>query len=127
MLRPTAALAFVGPMVIGALAVVVLAVVAAALLLPRLLRGELGALREQAASELTARHADVDGRLEGGVETMDRRLSELDSKVDRRLASAQQTTTQIHERLGEMTKATAEINDRAKELGRLEQALRPPK
>src|SRR5262249_60296732 len=55
-LRPTTALPFVGPMVIGALILVVLAVAAAALLLPRLLRGELGALRAQAASELTARH-----------------------------------------------------------------------
>jgi DNA recombination protein RmuC len=114
-------------MVIGALILVVLAVAAAALLLPRLLRGELGALRAQAASELTARNADVDRRLQAVVETMDRRLSELDTKVDRRLANAQQTTTQIHERLGEMTKATAEINERAKELGRLEHALRPPK
>src|SRR6266550_1165738 len=30
-------------------------------------------------------------------------------------------------RLGEVTKATAEMIDRAKDLGRLEQALRPPK
>src|SRR5262249_58121743 len=77
-LRPTTALPFVGPMVIGALILVVLAVAAAALLLPRLLRGELGALRAQAASELTARNADVDRRLKAGVETMDRRPSEPD-------------------------------------------------
>ena len=39
----------------------------------------------------------------------------------------QTATTQIHERLGEVTKATAEMIERAKDLGRLEQALRPPK
>jgi len=126
-LRPTPALAFVGPVVIGALIVVVLVVLAAAVLLPRLLRGELGVLREHAAQELSARNADVDRRLQAVVETMDRRLSELDTKVDRRLDSAQQTSARIHERLGEVTKATAEMNERAKELGRLEQALRPPK
>src|SRR5581483_9258822 len=115
-LRPTRALAFVGPMVIGALILLVLVVVAAAALLPRMLRGELGALREHAAQELSARNADVDRRLQSVVETMDRRLD-----------SAQQTSARIHERLGEVTKATAEMNERAKELGRLEQALRPPK
>lgn len=103
-------------MVIGALILVALALAAAAVLVPRLLRGEL-----------SARNADVDRRLQHVVETMDRRLSELDTKVDRRLETAQQTTARIHERLGEMTRATAEINERAKDLGRLEQALRPPK
>jgi DNA recombination protein RmuC len=116
-------------MVVTALILVVLvvAVAAAVVLVPRLLRGELGELREQTASELTARNAEVDRRLLGVIETMDRRLSELDTKVDRRLATAGQTTTQIHERLGEVTKATGEMIDRAKDLGRLEQALRPPK
>ena len=118
-------------MVIAALVLVLLvivaAVVAAVVLLPRLLRGELGSLREQTGVELTSRNAEVDRRLQGVIETMDRRLSELDTKVDRRLATAGQTTTQIHERLGEVTKATAEMIDRAKDLGRLEQALRPPK
>jgi len=116
-------------MVVTALILVLLvaALAAAVVLLPRLLRGELGALREQTAVELTARNAEVDRRLVGVIETMDRRLSELDTKVDRRLATAGQTTSQIHERLGEVTKATAEMIDRAKDLGRLEQALRPPK
>ena len=115
-------------MVITLLVLVVLALLGAfVLLLPRLLRVELGALRNQASAELAARNADVDRRLDAVVETMDRRLGELDTKVDRRLATAGQTTTQIHERLGEVTKATAEMIDRAKELGRLEQALRPPK
>ncbi len=115
-----------------ALVIVVLLLVAvtvgiAAVLLPRTLRGELGALREQTAGELTARNAEVDRRLQGVIETMDRRLAALDTKIDGRLATASQTTTQIHERLGEVTQATAEMIERAKELGRLEQALRPPK
>ena len=115
-------------MVIALLILVVLALLAAlVVVLPNLLRGEFGVLRDQASTELAARNADVDRSLQAVVETMDRRLSELDTKVDRRLATAGQTTTQIHERLGEVTKATAEMIDRAKELGRLEQALRPPK
>lgn len=112
-------------------AVVIVLVVAlaaaAAVLLPRLLRSELGAMREQSAHELTARNADVDRRLQGVIETMDRRLAALDTKIDGRLATAGQTTTQIHERLGEVTQATAEMIERAKDLARLEQALRPPK
>jgi DNA recombination protein RmuC len=115
-------------MVVVVLIVLVLAALGAAtLLLPRLLRGELGALREQAARELSARNADVDRRLEGVIETMDRRLAALDTKIDARLATAGETTTQIHERLGVVSQATAEMIERAKELSRLEQALRPPK
>ena len=115
-------------MVVALLAVLVLAVLAVGVvLLPRLLRGELGTLRDETARELTARNADVDRRLDGVIETMDRRLGELDSKVDRRLENAGKTTAQIHERLGEMTKATAEVIERTKELGKLEQVLRPPK
>jgi DNA recombination protein RmuC len=115
-------------MLIALLIVLVLAAVAAlAVLLPRALRGELGQLREQATNELAARNADIDRRLQAVVETMDRRLGELDTKVDRRLETAGKTTTQIAERIGEMTKATSELNERTKELGRLEHALRPPK
>lgn len=118
-------------MVIVALILVVLvvafAVAAGIVVLTRILRGELGAMREQTATELTSRNADVDRRLQGVIETMDRRLGELDTKVDRRLETSGKTTTQIHERLGEVTKATAEMIERAKDLGRLEQALRPPK
>jgi DNA recombination protein RmuC len=115
-------------MVVIVLALVLLAALAAgAVFLPRLLRGELGALREQAAHELAARNADVDRRLEGVIETMDRRLTALDTRIDARLATAGEATTQIHERLGVVTQATAEMIERAKELSRLEHALRPPK
>lgn len=105
-------------MVVLALTAVLLlaAGAAVAVLLPRLLRGELG-----------ARNAEVDRRLQGMEQTLSTRLTELDQKVDRRLETSGKTTNQIHERLGEVTKATEEMIARAKDLGRLEQALRPPK
>jgi len=93
-------------MVVVALALLVVAVFAVGLVLfPRVLR-ELGTLRDATTRELTARNADVDRRLEGVIETMDRRLGELDTKVDRRLETAGKTTTQIHERLGEVSAPT---------------------
>jgi len=78
-------------------------------------------------SELGLRSSDVDRRLADVVETMDRRLGDLDTKVDRRLESASKTTEKIHERLGEVGKATNQMLERANDLARLEQALRPPK
>jgi DNA recombination protein RmuC len=98
-----------------------------ALWLARVLRAELAGLRTDSGSQLADRNAEVDRRLQAIVETMDRRLSELDSKVDRRLESASRTTSDIHERLGKVGEATAQMLERAKDLGRLEQALRPPK
>ncbi len=115
---------------VGLVAILVLVVAAfgaAAVLLPRLLRGELGALREQTASELSARNAEVELRLQGMEQTLNTRLTELDTKVDGRLAATTKTTSQIHERLGEVTKATETMIARAQDLARLEQALRPPK
>lgn len=115
-------------MIVGLIAVVVLAALGAgALLLPRLLRGELGALREQTASDLSQRNAEVELRLQGMEQTLNTRLTELDTKVDGRLEASTKTTTQIHERLGEVTKATETMIARAQDLARLEQALRPPK
>jgi DNA recombination protein RmuC len=115
-------------MMVGLLIVLVLvALAAAAVLLPRLLRGELGALRELTAHELTARNSQVELRLQGMENTLNARLTELDTKVDGRLAATTQTATQIHERLGEVTKATETMIARAQDLARLEQALRPPK
>jgi DNA recombination protein RmuC len=91
--------------------------------LARLLRD----LRADWNGQLAERTAEVDRRLQGVTETMDRRLGELDSKVDRRLESATQTTNKIHERLGKVDEATTQMLERAKDLARLEQALRPPK
>jgi DNA recombination protein RmuC len=73
------------------------------------------------------RARELDQRLQAIVEVMDRRLGELDSKVDRRLESASRTTHEIHERLGKLGEATVQMNERVKDLARLEQALKPPK
>src|SRR5881397_819052 len=108
--------------------VLVAALVAGGLgLLVRVVRGDLESLRRESSAQLTERTGEVERRLQGMNETMDRRLAELDTKVDRRLATASETTTRIHERLGKVDEATAQMLERAKDLARLEQALRPPK
>jgi DNA recombination protein RmuC len=104
----------------------------------RFLREELGRMRAESAAtlaelnvestkQLAERTAEVDRRLMAVNETMDRRLSDLDTKVDRRLETASQTSSKIHERLGKVDEATGQMLERAKELARLEHALRPPK
>jgi DNA recombination protein RmuC len=107
-----------------ALALIVLGAVAAlAYWLPRALADS----QVDAAGQLAERNAAMERRLQGLNETMDRRLAELDTKVDRRLESASKTTTQVHERLVKLDEANAQMLERAKELSRLEHALRPPK
>jgi DNA recombination protein RmuC len=104
-------------MIVGLLiGLVLVALGAAAVLLPRLIRHQLEALAEGTARQLGERNAE-----------MDRRLADVTETLDRRLASSGKTANQIHERLGQVTTVMAEVNERAKDLGRLEQALRPPK
>ena len=91
------------------------------------LRREFTSFRVDSNTHLAERNAEVDRRLQAVVETMDRRLSALDTKVDRRLESASETTAKIHDRLGKVDEATTQMLERAKDLARLEQALRPPK
>src|SRR4051794_1755637 len=81
------------PMVVGLLIgfLVLAAVGAAAVFLPRLIRGELGTLREQTANDLSARNAEVDRRLAGLEQTLSSRLTELDQRVDTRLAASATT------------------------------------
>jgi len=110
-----------------ALVLILAAVAGGVFLLGRLARDELAALRKDSAAQLAERTADVDRRLAGMAETFDRRLGQLDVKVDRRLESAQKTSSQIHERLGKVDSAATQMLERAKDLSRLEQALRPPK
>ena len=112
--------------------VVILLVLAAALAagavwLVRVLRAELTSLRAEAADRLVERNAEIDRRLAGMTETMDRRFGDFDAKVDRRFTSDSETSTRIHERLGRLEQATAQMNERARDLAKLEQALRPPK
>src|SRR6266540_6241930 len=111
----------VGALLIGALLVAALAAAG------WWLAGQLRSLRTDSGAQLTERNAEVERRLQGLIETMDRRLAQLDTKVDRRLESASQTTNKIHERLGKVDEATTQMLERAKDLARLEQALRPPK
>ena len=87
----------------------------------------LSMLRIDSAAQLAERNAEMERRLQGLNETMDRRLAQLDRKVDHRLESASKTTTQVHERLVKLDEANAQMLERAKELSRLEHALRPPK
>jgi DNA recombination protein RmuC len=104
--------------------VLLLAVLAAVFLGGRL------ALRLIPAS-LEPRLRELDDRMERRLgdfgESVGRRLGDLDVKVDGRLRDATETTKQIHERLGKVDSATNQMLERAKDLSRLEQALRPPK
>jgi DNA recombination protein RmuC len=112
-------------MVVGL--VIGLLVAAAVAWLAVVLRHELVALRAESARELAERNADVDRRLQAFAEMTDRRLAAVDTKLDRRLEATTQTTNKIHERLGRVDEATTQMLERAKDLARLEQALRPPK
>jgi DNA recombination protein RmuC len=82
----------------------------------RIIRTELGALRSESTRELAERNAEVDRRLDAMTATMDRRLE-----------TATKTTSAIHQQLGQLGQANAEILARANDLKKLEQALRPPK
>jgi DNA recombination protein RmuC len=115
--------------VVVALLVALLAGVAAAWL-PGILRRELSALRDGTAGELAAIRAETaahDRQLGAITETLDRRLNSIDSKVDRRFEHASETTRQIHEQLGRIGRTNEQMLERAKDLSRLQEALRPPK
>ncbi len=80
----------------------------------------------------------LEQRLGGIEEKLDRRLGDLDTKVDRRLEgldgrilstqqSAGQAATQIVEKLTKLDGTAAQMLERANDLAKLEQMLRPPK
>jgi DNA recombination protein RmuC len=99
------------------LVVLVLALAAAGgVLLMRLLRAELSAQRAETREELAARSSEISRRLEG-----------LDGRLLSTQQSTGQTATQIVDRLGELGRTSAQMLQRANDLARLEQALRPPK
>ena len=99
------------------LVVLVLALAAAGgVLLMRLLRAELSAQRAETRGELAARSSEISRRLEG-----------LDGRLLSTQQSTGQTATQIVDRLGELGRTSAQMLQRAYDLARLEQALRPPK
>src|SRR5262245_24513038 len=86
-----------------------------------------GSMRDDSSRELESRNAEVDRRLLGLTEAVDRRLADLDTKVDRRLEHASEQTNAIHRQLGDVGRATAQLAEQAKDLGQLQQLLRPPK
>src|SRR5215212_8836184 len=105
-------------MVMVALTLVLLAALAAlAVWLTRALQGFRLATDAAFAS---SRNADVERRLQGITETMDRRLGALDTKVDRRLEHASKQTNAIHKQLGDVGRATTALAEHAKELGQLQ-------
>ena len=112
-------------LIVSAFVLVAAAVVA--VWLRNVLTDALGKSRDASADGLAKQSEEVDRRLQLLAETLDRRLGQLDTKVDRRLEAAQKTTTALHERLGKVDSAAAQMLERAKDLSRLEQALRPPK
>src|SRR5919202_6146292 len=107
--------------------VLTLVVVAAFGVLAVWLTKTLQAFRAQTEAGLDARNADVERRLQGLTDTVDRRLGTLDEKVDRRLEHASKQTNAIHKQLGDVGRASSVLAEQAKELGQLQQVLRPPK
>src|SRR5689334_16257068 len=72
---------------------------------------------------LASRNAEVDGHLQAMTETMDRRLGELDTKVDRRLENATKQTHALYKQLGAVGQATEQLAEQARGLGELQQIL----
>src|SRR5947208_9842095 len=87
----------------------------------------LQAFRADSDATLASRNAEVGRQLEGITATMDRRLGELDTKVDRRMEHASKQTNAIHEKLGDVGRATTTLAEHAKELTQLQQVPAPPK
>jgi DNA recombination protein RmuC len=114
------------PIAVAAI-LIVAGLAGAAIYVGRQLARHLAVFRSETSQALSDRSADVDRRLESLTKTVDSRLGQLDEKVDRRLESSQTTARAIHERLGKVDSAAAQMLERAKDLSRLEQALRPPK
>jgi DNA recombination protein RmuC len=115
-------------MVVLALSVfAAVALAAGGVVLARFLSGQLGGRLQQLDGTL----GDIESRL-------DRRLGELDAKVDRRLEgldgrllatqrNAGESATQMAAGLARVEEGTRSMLERANDLKRLEQALRPPK
>jgi DNA recombination protein RmuC len=97
-----------------------------------------GALALWLSRRLADQGAETAKTLGGVADAIDRRVAELETRVDRRLEgldgrllstqqSAGKTATEIVDRLGKLDGTAAQMLARANDLARLEQALRPPK
>ena len=96
--------------------ILVLAVVVAAVMLTRAIRG----LLEQ-------RFGGIEERLGGIEDRVHNRLEGLDTRLLSAQQSTGQQTTQIVEKLARVEGTTAQMLEKAADLSRLEQLLRPPK
>src|SRR2546423_3419449 len=110
--------------VIAILLVLLAALASGAVFLPRLLRGELGALQQTTATELGAMQERTSRELSARNAEFELRLQGLEQTLNTRLAATTHTSTQIHDRLGQMTQATGEMFPPANGLGQLDQPLR---
>ena len=102
-----------------ALALVAAVAIAATVLvraIRELLEARLGSVEERLERRLAEAHQGFDRRLEG-----------LDGRLLTNQQSAGQTATQIVDRLSKLDGTAAQMLQKAADLGRLEQALRPPK
>jgi DNA recombination protein RmuC len=109
----------------------------------------VGALAAGAVALARSLRLQLDGTVGGVAEHLDRRLGELDTRVDKRIGdlgakvdvrlegldgrllatqtNAGQQATQLAEKLARVEAGTKSMLERANDLKRLEQALRPPK
>ena len=84
-------------------------------------------IRELIESRLGSVEQRFDRRLSEVHEGFDRRLESLDGRLLSSQQTAGQTASDIVERLGKLDGAAAQMIQRATDLARLDQALRPPK
>ena len=104
------------------LSLLLVAAVLAAALLVALRTGRR--LLEQRLGDMEQRIGQRVGELD---ERVDRRFGGLDGRILSAQQNAGQTATQIVDRLGKLDTTAAQMLQRANDLTRLEQALRPPK
>jgi DNA recombination protein RmuC len=87
----------------------------------------LRSLRELIERRLVSVEDRLERRLADVHEGVDRRLEGIDGRLLTSQQNAGQTATQIVERLGKLDGTAAQMLQRANDLARLENALRPPK
>ncbi len=110
-------------MLIGLIVVLGCALAVGGVLLARMLRAQLDLQQtrlDQGLGGMEQRLGDLQARVDGRLEGLDGRL--LSSQQ-----AAGQTTADIVDRLGKLDGTAAQMLQRANDLARLEQALRPPK
>src|SRR5215207_9730617 len=119
--RPIASLAFTSPMgtallTLGLAAAVTIAGTVIVRTIRELIEARLGSVEQR-----------LDRRLSEVHEGFDRRLDGLDGRLLTSQQSAGRTANEIVDRLGKLDGAAVQMIQRANDLARLDQALRPPK